>query len=141
MRLVLVALAGGGVAVPRRFGRAGRRRQPGRRPLGPGAHLAILFGEVGQGIRQRITKRGLSGAKRKTLLAVTPMNLPPNSHLGGKCYMWKLLKWNGGRDRTRTCDLLRVKHYLLVLFIDCTATYKPVFDVTDLQNSPERVLT
>ena len=35
-------------------------------------------------MRQRITKRGLSGAKRKTLLAVTAMNLPPNSHLGGK---------------------------------------------------------
>jgi len=34
----------------------------------------ILFGEVGQvvkGIRQSITKRGLYGAKRKTLLAVT----------------------------------------------------------------------
>src|SRR5579871_3113645 len=36
---------------------------------------------------------------------------------------------NGGRDRTRTCDLLRVKHYLLVLFIDCAATYNPVLDV------------
>jgi hypothetical protein len=36
--------------------------------------LKILFGEVGQvvkGIRQSITKRGLSGAKRKTLLGVT----------------------------------------------------------------------
>jgi hypothetical protein len=36
--------------------------------------LKILFGEVGQvvkGIRQSITKRGLSGVKRKTLLGVT----------------------------------------------------------------------
>ena len=36
--------------------------------------LKILFGEVGQvvkGIRQSITKRGLAGAKRKTLLGVT----------------------------------------------------------------------
>ncbi len=35
--------------------------------------LRILFGEVGQvvkGIRQSVTKRGLSGAKRKTLLGV-----------------------------------------------------------------------
>jgi hypothetical protein len=35
--------------------------------------LRILFGEVGQvvkGIRQSITKRGLSGAKRKTLVGV-----------------------------------------------------------------------
>src|SRR2546427_12115124 len=35
--------------------------------------LRILFGEVGQvvkGIRQTITKRGLSGPKRKTLNAV-----------------------------------------------------------------------
>src|ERR1017187_9814286 len=29
--------------------------------------------------------------------------------MGGDCYMRKLLKMNGGRDRTRTCDLLRVK--------------------------------
>ena len=29
---------------------------------------------------------------------------------------------NGGRDRTRTCDLLRVKHYGLVRFIDDTGT-------------------
>ena len=29
---------------------------------------------------------------------------------------------NGGRDRTRTCDLLRVKHYGLVRFIDYTGT-------------------
>jgi hypothetical protein len=36
---------------------------------------------------------------------------------------------SGGRDRTRTCDLLRVKHYLLFLFVNCTATYKRVFDV------------
>jgi hypothetical protein len=44
----------------------------------------------------------------------------------------KFLNWhdlNGGRDRTRTCDLLRVKHYLLFHFIDCTGTYKPAFDV------------
>jgi hypothetical protein len=41
----------------------------------------------------------------------------------------KSFSLNGGRDRTRTCDLLRVKHYLLSLFIDCTATYKPVIDV------------
>ena len=36
--------------------------------------LKILFGEVGQvvkGIRQSITKRGLSGDKRKTLLGIT----------------------------------------------------------------------
>ena len=36
--------------------------------------LRILFGEVGQvvkGIRQSITKRGLAGAKRNTLLGVT----------------------------------------------------------------------
>jgi hypothetical protein len=36
--------------------------------------LRVLFGEVGQvvkGIRQSITKRGLSGAKRKALLGVT----------------------------------------------------------------------
>jgi hypothetical protein len=36
--------------------------------------LRILFGDVGQvvkGIRQSITKRGLNGAKRKTLLGVT----------------------------------------------------------------------
>jgi hypothetical protein len=37
--------------------------------------LRILFGEVGQvvkGIRQSITKRGLTGPKRKTLHAVSP---------------------------------------------------------------------
>ena len=28
------------------------------------------------------------------------------------CYMRKHLKGNGGRDRTRTCDLLRVKQAL-----------------------------
>jgi hypothetical protein len=36
---------------------------------------------------------------------------------------------NGGRDRTRTCDLLRVKHYVTLLYIDGTATYKHIFDV------------
>jgi hypothetical protein len=36
---------------------------------------------------------------------------------------------DGGRDRTRTCDLLRVKHYGLCLFIDCTATYNPLLAV------------
>jgi hypothetical protein len=39
-------------------------------------------------------------------------------------------KTNGGRDRTRTCDLLRVKHYVIFPFIDCTGTYKHVFDVS-----------
>ena len=36
---------------------------------------------------------------------------------------------NGGRDRTRTCDLLRVKHYVYMPFIDCTGTYKHFLDV------------
>ena len=48
------------------------------------------------------------------------MDLQETLNLNGK---------NGGRDRTRTCDLLRVKHYLPILFIDCTATNKPVIDV------------
>jgi hypothetical protein len=44
------------------------------------------------------------------------MNFPPKTAhlrgLGGECYMPKLLKESGGRDRTRTCDLLRVKQAL-----------------------------
>ena len=36
---------------------------------------------------------------------------------------------NGGRDRTRTCGLLRVKHYLLFHFIDCTGTSRHVLDI------------
>ena len=46
--------------------------------------LRILFGEVGQvvkGIRQSITKRGLSGAKRKTLAGRRRLPLPkPHPH-------------------------------------------------------------
>src|ERR1035437_9554116 len=42
------------------------------------------------------------------------MRFPPKTAhligLGGDCYTRKLLKQNGGRDRTRTCDLLRVKN-------------------------------
>jgi hypothetical protein len=40
---------------------------------------------------------------------------PKTAHLGGlggDCYMRKLLKRNGGPDRTRICDLLRVKQAL-----------------------------
>jgi len=36
---------------------------------------------------------------------------------------------NGGRDRTRTCDLLRVKHYLNSNLIDGTDTSIYVFGV------------
>ena len=38
-----------------------------------------------------------------------PSNEVAEAGMGGDCYMRKLLKMNGGRDRTRTCDLLRVK--------------------------------
>ena len=36
---------------------------------------------------------------------------------------------NGGRDRTRTCDLLRVKHYGLVRFVEASGSYEHVHDV------------
>ena len=35
----------------------------------------------------------------------------------------------GGPARTRTADLLRVKYYVTLLYIDGTATYKHIFDV------------
>ena len=38
----------------------------------------------------------------------------------------KLLK-DGGRDRTRTCDLLRVKHYGLVRFIEASGNISAAF--------------
>ena len=36
---------------------------------------------------------------------------------------------NGGPERTRISDLLRVKHYVYLPFIDCTGTYKHFLDV------------
>jgi len=36
---------------------------------------------------------------------------------------------NGGRDRTRTVDLLRVKHYGLVRFIEASGTEGPVLSI------------
>ncbi len=45
------------------------------------------------------------------------------AHLvGGQLTCLYLIDFNGGRDRTRTCDLLRVKHYGLVRFIEASGT-------------------
>jgi len=40
----------------------------------------------------------------------------------GNFDFWKLLNLNGGRDKTRTCDLLRVKHYGLIRFVEASGT-------------------
>ena len=49
------------------------------------------------------------------------MRFPPKTAhligLGGDCYTRKLLKQNGGRDRTRTCDLRRVKDVKIVKYM------------------------
>jgi len=62
--------------------------------------------------------RGSGGSSVRVTSTVSAVSSPVYS-----------LDSNGGRDRTRTCDLLRVKYYLPFLFVDGTGTYKHIFDV------------
>jgi hypothetical protein len=88
------------------------------------AQMSLYYGKViPASVKQEVNKlvdqmkTKLDGqCKKPEQSEAKTMKFPPKtalrSSLGGDCYTRKLLKINGGRDRTRTCDLLRVKQAL-----------------------------